>query len=342
MKLRWPLGLFLFLLSVQYAYNPFVPGPESIPSLTRVTKPPPSARAPASSASTNFVLQPVFAPESDRVSTWISPDLAPPPHDLQRLSRHEMQVLADLARMEEKDLDSPVEDLFPLHFDQYGLIVQSDGDGGDTAQRTGMFYYLHDDRDGFTRSLQQLEVRAGIYVRHPHQAGFRSDPRRFSRDQHRPLLIALGKYKMQDRLREMAKQHALRLGKYQNHDFIGPVGIGEYIRAFECRTCYPILLVTDAFLAWGSIGLITHASLNPDEADDNNHIMSLLQARETMPTPLGDLAIYLYREHRPKNLGNFILGKGHPVEGALAWYHRADSGGNPYLGNAIYQAIEDR
>lgn len=328
--------MYMFLISVQYAYNPFVPTAASVK---------PAQRAPAAARDATYVFQPIFAPESDRRSMWISPDIAPMSegsHPTQNLSRHEMQVMVDLARMSEEGLTARPENLLPLHFDEYGLIVQGDGDGGDTAQRTGMYYFLHDDREGFERALSQLEVRPGIYVRHPQQDGFRSDPRRFSRDQHRPMLIALGKYGMRDRLLNMAKNHALRLGKYQNHDFIGPIGVGEYIRAFDCKSCYPMLLLTDAFLVWGSIGLISQASLNPDETDDNNHVMSLLQARETLPTPLGNFAIYLYREHRPNNLGNAVLGKIDPVEGALAWYHRADSGGNPFLGNAIYQAIEDR
>lgn len=226
-----------------------------------------------------------------------------------------------------------------VHTDQYGFVVQADGDGGDTAQRTGMFYYVHRDVEGFSRALDQLEVAPGIYVRHPYQGDFRSDPRRFSRDQQRPLVIALGRYGMKDRLLRMAKQHALRLGKYQNLDFISPVGFGEYVRAFDTKALYPTLLVSDFFLFIGSIHLVVTANFDPDEVDDNNHVMTLMQAQDVMPTPFGALAMMTYLKFRPMNLGNTVFGIEDPVQGALAWYHRAETGGNPALGDAVYQAL---
>jgi hypothetical protein len=58
-----------------------------------------------------------------------------------------------------------------------------------------------------------------------------------------------------------------------------------------------------------------------------------------MPTPLSWLARKIYLELRPKNLGNYLLAKPDPVEGALAWYHRAETGGNPELGQALYAAL---
>lgn len=226
-----------------------------------------------------------------------------------------------------------------VYMDEHGLIVQADGDGGDTAQRTGMFYYVYHDPDGFARALDLLEVYPGIYVRHPFQDGFISDPRRFSRDQQRPLIITMGKYGMKDRLWRMAKGQILRLGKYQNLDYISPIGVGEYIRAFEAKPLYPILFVTDTFLFFGSLALVIEASFNPDEVDDNNHVMTLLQARDVMPTPIGRWAFLAYQHLRPKNMGNFVLGKESAVHGALAWYHREESGGNPYIGEAIYAAF---
>ncbi|MEK7355857.1 MAG: hypothetical protein AAB250_05380, partial [Bdellovibrionota bacterium] len=226
-----------------------------------------------------------------------------------------------------------------VHTDHHGLIVQADGDGGDTAQRTGMYYYVHHDPEKFTQALDQLEVAPGIYVRHPNQDDFRSDPRRFSRDLQRPLVIALGRYGMHDRLARMAKEHAFRLGKYQNLDYISPVGFGEYVRAFDSKSLYPLLMVSDIFLFLGSIQLVITASFNPDEVDDNNHVMTLMQAQDVMPTPFGALAMKTYLWLRPRNLGNSVFGLDDPVQGALAWYHRAETGGNPGLGDAVYQAL---
>lgn len=270
--------MYLSLLAVQYAWNPFVPPPKRPPSTGR-------------------------RPQSVSV----------------------------------REISGPTGVL--LHLDENGLIVQADGDGGDTAQRTGMFYYLYNDREGFTRALDQLEVDSGIYVRHPIQEGFRSDPRRFSRDQQRPLTIALGKYGMTDRLWRMFSGQMLRMGKYQNLDVIGPIGIGEYIRAFNAKFFYPVLLLTDINLFLSSFYLVIEASFDPNSVDDNNHVMTLLQARDVMPTPFGWLAMRVYMKFRPRNYGNTILGKSDPVHGALAWYHRLGSGGNPYLGDALYNEL---
>ncbi len=227
----------------------------------------------------------------------------------------------------------------PVHTDDLGLIVQSDGDGGDTAQRTGMYYYLNNDAEGFQKALDHLEIHPGIYVRHPSQDGFRSDPRRFSRDQQRPLIIAMGKYGMQARLWRMTLGHIARLGKYQNLDFISPVGVGEYVRALDLKILYPLLLVTDACLVLSSLHLVSVASIDPNDVDDNNHAMTLLQAQEAMPTPAGWFALKIYLGLRPKNLGNSNLGKKDAVDGAFAWYHRSENGGNPSIGEAMYEAL---
>jgi len=254
----------------------------------------------------------------------------PPPKDPLSAGRHPQSIGTS---------ETPNPSGALLHFDAHDLIVQADGDGGDTAQRTGMFYYLSHDPERFAQALDLLEVYPGIYVRHPAQEGFRSDPGRFSRDQQRPLIIALGKYGMTNRLWRMFSGHVLRMGKYQNMDVIGPIGIGEYIRAFDAKILYPLLLATDINLFLSSFYLVIEASFDPDNVDDNNHVMTLLQARDVMPTPLSWLARQAYLHFRPKNLGNSVLGKSHPVHGALAWYHRADAGGNPYLGDALYREL---
>lgn len=227
-----------------------------------------------------------------------------------------------------------------MNFDRYGLIVQSDGDGGDTAQRTGMFYFMYDDVVAFERALDQLEVQPGIYVRHPYQHGFRSDPSEFSRDQQRALVIAMGAYGMHDRLARLAKAHALRFGKYQNRDIIGPSHVGEYIRAFSARHLYPVLLLTDSVLLVNSVRIVLWYRSDTDHSDDNNHVMSLAQSRYVMPTPFSWLARKVYKTFRPPNEGNFRKGESLPAQGALAWYHRAENGGNPLIAET-YRAVID-
>lgn len=228
-----------------------------------------------------------------------------------------------------------------INFDAHGLIVQSDGDGGDTAQRTGMFYFVYDDRAAFERALDQLEVRPGIYVRHPYQPGFRSDPAEFSRDQQRALVIAMGAYGMRDRLWRMVKAHASRLGKYQNRDILGPSHLGEYIRAFHSRLLYPVLLVTDTALLFNSVRICLVYRWNSDHSDDNNHVMSLAQSRYVMPTPWSWMARKIYKKFRPRNEGNFQKSEPHAPQGALVWYHRAENGGNPLIAETYRHVISN-
>ncbi len=241
-----------------------------------------------------------------------------------------------LPRVRMSQINDP--DVF-IHFDRYGLIVQADGDGGDTAQRTGMFYFVHRDPEAFRKALDKLEVQPGVYVRHPFQEGFRSEPREFSRDQQRALVIALGKYNFQGHLWRLIRSHTFRLGKYQNSDVIGPSHIGEYIRAMRSRTLYPLLWITDVGLLVSSIKTATIKGVDFNDVDDNNHIMSLAQARETLPTPISWLARKIYKTFRAANRGTILLGERCAAQGALSWYHRAESGGNPFISEAYRDTV---
>jgi hypothetical protein len=246
-----------------------------------------------------------------------------------------------LHRIHLLDGDSNPSEAHYINFDRHGLIVQSNGDGGDTGQRTGMFYYVHHDPEGFSRALDVLEVEPGLYVRHPFQDDFRDKIPRFSRDQQRPIVIALGKYRMYDRLWRITKNHMLRLGKYQNKDIAGPSHMGEYIRAFRFKPLYPVLLATDAMLIVGSLEAAVVSRWDPGFTDDNNHLMALLQAQDVMPTPLSWVARKLYRNFRAPSVGSSHFGESCPVQGALLWYHRTESGGNPLIAEAYRPLVRD-
>lgn len=224
-----------------------------------------------------------------------------------------------------------------IHFDAHGFIVQANGDGGDTAQRTGMLFFQYRDEEAFSKALDQLEIAPGIYVRHPYQSGFRNDPNRFSRDQQRALVIAMGSYGMNDRLWRLAKAHLSRFGKYQNLDYLGPSHLGEYLRAFRAWPVYPVLMLTDLGLVISSLDIAF--TRDKDNVDDNNHVMALIQASQTLPTPVSWFASRLYKNFRPVNFGNEFLGEVDPAQGALSWYHREESGGNPFIGEAYRQPL---
>lgn len=244
-----------------------------------------------------------------------------------------------------------------MHRDQYGLIVQADGDGGDTCQRTGMYWFGRFLLDGkaleqtareFLAEAAQLEISPGVLVRHPHQQNFvpgetfRSDPKRTSRDQQDPLVVALGALEP-DRamLTRIFRAHAKRFFKYQNADIANPSTFGIYIRAFRKWWLWPLLLVTDLGFLFGSLAVWTQT--NPDDVDDLNNVVRLSQAWAVMPTPVSWLARRLYAKWRPKTYGSYVgeyqergqtykyPGESNHIQGSLVWYFRPQALGNPEI-----------
>ena len=234
-------------------------------------------------------------------------------------------------------------EIVKMNVDEYGLIIQSDGDGGDTCQRQFMYHigqYLRG-RAGIDKlpdvgvlapiyTVLNLEILPATYVRHPYQPDFRSDPNHFSRDQQRPMVIAMGLYGMRGALTRLFNKHMSRFGKYQNNDIIGPSHFGEYIRAFNNKLMYPLLFVTDLGLLIQSVVTVITTTNNPNDVDDNNHILSLLQAQEVMPTPISYLARKIYKTFRSN---------GGP-QAAMEYYHRVESGGNPEMAELFKPLIE--
>jgi hypothetical protein len=227
-----------------------------------------------------------------------------------------------------------------MHFDGLGLIVQADGDGGDTAQRVGMFYFAHQDARAFKLSIMILEVAPGIWVRHPTQEGFRKDPAHFSRDQQDALMVAAGHYKRKDVVYRTLKAQLSRFGRYQNKDWANLGTACVYIRALRARYLWPLLVMLDFGFVINAVFLWQRNRHDPDKVDDNNHIVRLQQAYQYMPTPVSWLARKLYKWIRPKNLGNTIKGETCPIMGSLAWYHRAENGGNPEIVEAYRPLIK--
>lgn len=99
-----------------------------------------------------------------------------------------------------------------MKYDREGLIVQLNGDGADTAQREGMYWFAR----GFYRSSAEFPVKPPVpsrdatyksviprflvrnaagkligFRRHPTQPGNNSDPAKVSRDQVLPLIAAM-------------------------------------------------------------------------------------------------------------------------------------------------------
>ena len=108
-----------------------------------------------------------------------------------------------------------------MYVDSYALIVQRDGDGGDTLQREGMYAFgkwLRYNQAGNTvviadeparrdpaAVMDKLEVKPGIFVRHPDPNKWYSNPATTSRDQLVPVFAYCAAYEDYPRLWRLFK-----------------------------------------------------------------------------------------------------------------------------------------
>lgn len=212
-----------------------------------------------------------------------------------------------------------------LYYDNNGLIVQKDGDGGDTAGREGDYWFQYGllDTKGpedFDRVLNLLQVSPGIFVRNPEHY---NDPKDFSRDQSVSLIIAMGEMKKYKTLRSMLWQQIKRFTLYQNGDLATPQDWNYYIRSFKAWPLYPLLLLGDVFLLTNSL-IRCIVGTNENTSDDVNHTIALLQAQYHYPTPISWLSRKVYKWFRRGGIQN-------------AWdhYFKPESGANPF--NELYR-----
>lgn len=211
-------------------------------------------------------------------------------------------------------------------FDQYGLIIQTNGDGGDSGARTGLYYFLYallTNAGIATRSNLALAINNVTASSHPLML-FRNpvnynDPKDFSRDQTNPLIMAMGVLDLQYLMKDWWSGLIKRYGFYQNKDFAGPHDWGMYFRARRLHVAYPFLLFSDLFLVLGSIIRCIKGRDPNDVGDDINHTMMLIQAMHSMPTPVSWLARKIYAKFRPFG-----------VQYAWDWYFRPSTFANPF------------
>lgn len=241
------------------------------------------------------------------------------------------------------------------YIDKWNLIVQESGDGGDSAQRWAMYHFLIPLLDSGVKldyfNINKLEYPLGTLRRHPDINKWYSNPYNCSRDQQRAYIMMLGQIKDGSALLSFFMMHILRLGFYQNiypnfvthptrkdikiPDYASPQHWGEYIRAFNsagfkaAKILYPYLLLGDLFMLLSSV-LTVHNSKDRNEADDNNHILSLLQATISMPTPFSSLARWYYLKYR-KIAGLAVSSSkyGSGAISALQYYFRPSTGAPP-------------
>jgi hypothetical protein len=209
-----------------------------------------------------------------------------------------------------------------IYFDSNGLIVQRDGDGGDTAQREGWAWFGNwlratefkisspvDRPIAFAASMDLLEhpSRPGEFRRHPTQPGFRSDPDAFSRDQLIPLVAAMGVWGDQARLRRSwaAKRpcHGVFTCVQGTQDLLGPELVNLYRRAWGEAPDRN----GDLVLAGSVLTRLSQAHRNPEDVgDDVNLVVELIMAKIRSPTTASEQATTMYAKNRAVCAGCYL------------------------------------
>ncbi len=248
------------------------------------------------------------------------------------------------------------------YYDDHGYLTLSNYDGGDSSQMTGFYRYMRwikcpttRDRDAakFNQELDGFEMprQPGVYRRHPDPerrsvGSWWADPAKFSRDQQRAITMSMGAFKLKSRLYRITWNLIKRCGFYQNKDVSSPENWAEIFRSFWQAGCYwalftyPLILLGDA---WKIVNILLSWlswKKNPDDADDDNLIQSVLQAKFSLPTPLSWLARKLYVKIRPTagylDATKTISLREAPVienipgpDSALKWKHRQNTGSPP-------------
>lgn len=215
-----------------------------------------------------------------------------------------------------------------MFVDKLGLIVQKDGDGGDTAHRMGWlavaqaagvaansFPEVCEYRTAVRQYLRDEQLR---WRRHPSQWNAPSD---FSRDQAIPNIVAMSCFKMD---KELEAARAQWYDKLPNGDWSTPMFKAALNRATDCPVS---TFFGDLQLLVTSFVVAIKIDLNKDDVDNClNHLQLCLLAALKRPTRLSRLATRLFL-------------KDVDVMAALRHYFRPASGGNPELAEVYLPVI---
>ena len=250
-----------------------------------------------------------------------------------------------------------------MNLDKYGLPVQQDGDANDQLQRCGMIAVASD----ICKQESELAVNCLNAIRGPLQQAngvymryIGGNPNNVSADQ---LISALATHVVKkDGKRAFAMFTAMckRFGFAQNYkdglnddaktklpDLMAIRALPLFARMH--KALYPIALIADITLVLSALAAVGPVwrdgggfkRRDAGDVDDNNTVLTLAVCRVRLPTPLSILACLVFAKLRPWNLGcqeyrrseqgvEYVVNNArHPVFGALYWYHRAESGGNP-------------
>lgn len=238
------------------------------------------------------------------------------------------------------------------YIDDYGLIVQSDLDGGDSANRVGLYGVASEfnplaTKDNFNVMAVLVEPEPGLGIRHPDPDKWYSKLKYFSRDQHSALILGGILAGNTELVKRFFHKHLSRFGAYQNFQFnstdvdgkykfvtgdiASPEHWGYYIRGLNMWYLYPLLPVCDLFMLINSLVIIGKSWYDADDtSNDLNHIAALLMTKKIYPTPVSWLARKVYKWFRSNaGVNNENRLKGFAPQTALDHYFRVEAKGPP-------------
>ena len=271
-----------------------------------------------------------------------------------------------------------------MNLDKLGLILSGEngGDGGDTCHRMYTVYlrqeicndngYYNVIIDGLSSpddTQQLLEIKKGIYVRHPDKTKWSSDPWCTSRDQliaplcYHSYMSYHGWNNNRVHLKDLfiaclkrgmfAQNIHSNWGEPGTHlpDLMNPDLWTAFIRGSKMLPyiLYPLLFCLDFFVListilqiWGPSvpdGTLKFRWQQPDDVDDDNRHNILMLAQHTLDTPLSYLSRKLFKRFRKPNLGNTEFGEKSAMMGALVYYYRLPQG-NPEIAELTRPILE--
>lgn len=241
--------------------------------------------------------------------------------------------------------------LIKPNIDSHGLVAQTDGDGGDSAQREGMVLlavaYMHQQLGMHYNLYQALRWRGllnfgklvsdwGLLRRHTDYAKWYSGWDRGSRDQYHASigLMAAGATRM---IKNIMWGFFVRAGfccnirantsdhrRIKLPDFIGFSLAGALLRnsSFSLMI-YPIQLLLDLDLLANSMIWKFWRSRNPEDSDILNHMQCLIWSDMKNSTFISRLALRIFARIRYRTEDKSV----NPVQQRLNHYFRQETGG---------------
>jgi len=176
--------------------------------------------------------------------------------------------------------------------DQFGLIVETNGDGGDCPCRCGVVIAHRSQTSDPTSLVKATQFKLmpsnGVYYRYPTTYNQTND---FSRDQASRLMLGYGFAGFGSYVSEYYTKLTKNWFRHQNGDFMGTGEPGNIIRSTKSWYLYPLLLLLDVkFL----VDIIAYKWQGWDY--DNLFIADLYFAKIRYPTPFAFIARKLYNK----------------------------------------------